>query len=355
MKTMNSGARATKTVPARYLSLLLGRLATQGVDTARLLDLAKVEAARFERSDGVLEPNEVEALVEWAYRLTGRTDLGFELGQAIKLNSHDLMGYAMLSCRDLDHFMQFTSRYYHFIITLFTMKYARRSGLGEVVFSPAAVMPLRTMHFAIEAIAVSLHTQVRLLFGSEIAYDIHLGMPAPAHAMRYASLAPARFHFDEGALPGIRVVFDGELLNRPLPMPSPTVVQQIEQRLHVLQRRPVPGGEWGAYISMLLRETQGQQLTLEEIAQRMNVSDRTIDRNLKKEGLNFRDLSQRVRVERAQELLARPGATVQQVSLQLGFRDVANFARAFRRDAGVTPSEYQRNFRKLAQSSVSGS
>ena len=138
-------------------------------------------------------------------------------------------------------------------------------------------------------------------------------------------------------------------------MPSPTVVQQIEQRLHVLQRRPVPGGEWGAYISMLLRETHGQQLTLEEIAQRMNISDRTIDRNLKKEGLNFRDLSQRVRLERAQEFLARPGATVHQVSIQLGFRDVANFARAFRRDAGVTPSEYQRTFRKLAQSSVSGS
>jgi AraC-like DNA-binding protein len=93
---------------------------------------------------------------------------------------------------------------------------------------------------------------------------------------------------------------------------------------------------------MLLRETQGQ-LTLEEIAGRMNISARTIDRNLKKEHLQFRELAQQVRFERAQALLAQPGATVSGVALQLGFSDAANFTRAFRRHSGATPSDFLKN------------
>lgn len=336
---------APKTVPARYFSLLLEHLARKGFESSNLLSVAKVDTARFEGSDGTLSLSEVEALLEAAGRLTGRTDLGFEVGRAINLNSHDLMGYAMLSCRDLDHFMQFTSRYYHFINALFTMKYARSSGKGVVTFSPVVTMSMRTMHFAIEAIAVSLQNQVQMLFRSDLSYEIHMGMPTPAHLARYAALAPVRFHFDDASPPGIRILFDSEQLDRPLPMPSPSVVQQIEQRLHLLQRRPGPDNEWGSYIAMLLRETRGQQLTLEEIAQSLRVSGRTIDRNLKKEGLSFRELARKVRLERAQELLRQPGTTVQQVAEELGYGEAGNFSRAFRRDAGVTPEAFRQSLR----------
>jgi AraC-like DNA-binding protein len=93
---------------------------------------------------------------------------------------------------------------------------------------------------------------------------------------------------------------------------------------------------------MMLREAQGELVTLDDLARRINISTRTIDRYLKKENLQFRDLSQQVRFERARELLAEPGATVAQVALSLGFSDAANFSRAFRRVMGVSPSAYQR-------------
>ncbi|RZL90592.1 MAG: AraC family transcriptional regulator [Variovorax sp.] len=330
-----------KGAPTRYFSLMLGYLAAQGVDTTRLLAMAQVEASRFEGSDGMLLPNEVEALIVAAYHLTGRTDLGFEVGRMIKLNSHDLMGYGMLSCRDLDHLLTFTSRYYHFINELFTMRYRRWPERGEAVFNPVVAMPLKTMHFVMEVIALSVENQFRMLFGLDAAFEIRMGMPPPPHHARYAGLGPVRFSFDERAMPSVTLVLDRALLDRPLPMASPQVVDQVEERMQTLQRRPVPDAGWGEYIAMLLRETQGQQVTLDDIARRMNISARTIDRNLKKEHLQFRELSQQVRFERARELLAQGRATVSQVAEQLGFSDTANFSRAFRRHCGVTPSEFQ--------------
>ena len=334
---------APKRFPTRYFSLMLGYLAAQSVDTTRLLAMAQIEASRFERGGGMLLPQEVQALIVAAYHLTGRTDLAFEVGRLIKLNSHDLMGYGMLSCRDLDHLLRFTSRYFHFHNELFTMRYRRWPERAEAVFSPVAAMPLKTMHFVMELIAVSIENQLRILFGSDTApYDIRIGMAPPAHHARYATLGPARFHFDERAMPAVTLVLDSALLDRPLPMAAPDVVEQVEERMQNLQRRPAPDTGWGEYITMLLRETQGQQVTLDDIARRMNISARTIDRNLKKEHLQFRELSQQVRFELARELLVQPGATVSRVAEQLGFSATPNFSRAFRNHTGVSPGEFQK-------------
>lgn len=82
---------------------------------------------------------------------------------------------------------------------------------------------------------------------------------------------------------------------------------------------------------------------MEDIARRLQVSVRTVERNLKKEGLQFRDLAQRVLMVRARDLLDEPGATVAQVAERLGFSDAANFSRAFRRCTGRSPMHDQRS------------
>jgi AraC-like DNA-binding protein len=331
-------------VPVRYFSLLRDIVRRQGVDTAQWLRMAGVDEARFEQRDATLLPLEVEGLVASARRLTGRSDLAFEMGRQIKMNSHDLLGYGMLSCRTVDEVMRLVVRHYHLMTETFTLRYQRTpGGRGEAVYTPTFAMPLEMLRFYYEVLAMAHQNQIALIFGGPTpAYDFHLAMPEPAHAARYLSLAPLRFHFDEPALPGIRVVMGADLLDQPLPMANARVVEDVDERCSALGQRPqADDASWGDYVTMMLREAHGELITLDDLARRVNVSARTIDRHLKKENLQFRDLSQQVRFERACELLTTPGATVAQVALSLGFSDAANFSRAFRRVVGVSPSEYQ--------------
>ncbi|HYA76851.1 MAG TPA: AraC family transcriptional regulator ligand-binding domain-containing protein [Burkholderiaceae bacterium] len=335
---------APRRVPTRYFMLLLDALGSQGIDTEQLLGMAGLETREFDSHEGMLRPEQVEALIASARRLTGRTDLGFELGRRIKTTSHELLGYGMLSCRNLDEMLRLAVRHYHLLTETFTLRYRRNRGVGEAVYTPTLTMPLEMLHFYYEALATAHENQVRMLCGGDSSYDIYLAMPPPPHARRYFELAPVRFHFDEFAPPGVRAVMGAELLDRPFPMANPRVVEKIDEQCGALGQRP-PTGEtgWGSYVMMMLRETKHNQLTLEDLAQRAQVSPRTIDRYLKKENLNFRDLSQQVRFQRARELLCVPGATVANVARNLGFRDAANFSRAFRRVMGMSPSDYQRN------------
>lgn len=130
---------------------------------------------------------------------------------------------------------------------------------------------------------------MRLKLGLDApAFDTTLAMPAPQHVGRYDTLAPARFHFDASAMPGLRVVMDAELLDMPQPLADARLRQQIDARCEALGRR-VPTGEkgWGEFVKMMLSESQGTLLTLEDLAWRVNVSGSTIDRHLKKEKLRF--------------------------------------------------------------------
>lgn len=330
-------------MPARYFVALLDSLRAQGVDTAQMLHMAGIDRGSFERADASLLPPEVDALITAGRRITGRTDLGFEVGHLIKMNSHDILGYGMLSCRDLDQVLRLVSRYYHLMTEMFTLRYRRTAELGEALYSPVIAMPLEMLRFYMEIIAVAHQNQVQLILGGALhPYDIVLAMPRPAHHARYLALAPARFHFDEQAMPGVRVVMSADLLDHPLQLASAKVVQQVEERCEALTRRPTPGdGGWGSFVTMMLTEARGEQLTLDDLGRRLNVSARTIDRHLKKEGLQYRDITQRVRIARAREMLDQAGTTVAQIAERLGFSDAANFSRAFRRYTGVSPTQYQ--------------
>ncbi len=334
----------SKKAPVRYFSLLRDFLRQQGVDTALLLHMAGIDEAFFDQRNAMLVPTQVEAFIAAARRLTGRGDLGFELGSLIKMNSHDLLGYGMLSCRTFDEVMRLVVRHYHLMTETVAMRYHRSGGHGEVTYTPLTNMPLETLHFYYELLAIAHCNQVRLLLGPDTpAYDVHLSMSEPAHAARYRALPPVRFHFDAGAPPGVRVIMGSDLLDFALPMADARVVQEVDERCEALgQRAPTSGEGWGDLITMMLREAVGQALTLEDLAERLSLSPRTIDRHLKNENLQFRDLSQKIRFERACELLNRPGSSVNQVALNLGFSDTGNFSRAFRRVVGLTPSEYQR-------------
>ena len=335
-------------VPVRYLVLLRDWLFTQGVDTAALHRMAGIDPARFDQRDATLEPLEMESFIASARRLTGRSDLGFELGRLIKMTSHDLLGFGMLSCRNIDEVLRLVVRHYHLMTETFTLRYERDpSGTGVAVYAPAMAMPLEMLRFYLEALAIAHDNQIRLMLGGAGGVcDVYIAMPPPAHIARYHRLAPTRFHFDEGALPGVRVVMHATILDHALPLADARVVEDVDRRCHALgQRRPGTSQDWVEYLRMVLRQSEGEAPTLENIAQLNHVSARTIDRYLRRENMSFRELSHEVRLERACRLLEDPAQTVAQIALRLGFSDSANFSRAFRRTIGMTPSEYRQRAR----------
>src|SRR5690349_24518123 len=83
-------------------------------------------------------------------------------------------------------------------------------------------------------------------------------------------------------------------------------------------------------------------LSLDDIARRVASSRRQLQRAYTEVGnTTFREHLTAVRMERAAQLLAATSVTVREVARRVGYRQPAQFAKAFRRHHGVAPSDFR--------------
>ena len=92
----------------------------------------------------------------------------------------------------------------------------------------------------------------------------------------------------------------------------------------------------------IIDEEYAGRVNLDDIARRVVTSRRQLQRAFAEAGeTSFRSYLQRVRMERAAELLREGSAPVNQVASAVGYRQPAQFAKAFRRHHGAPPSSFR--------------
>jgi AraC-like DNA-binding protein len=80
-----------------------------------------------------------------------------------------------------------------------------------------------------------------------------------------------------------------------------------------------------------------------EIASVLNISTRSLHRQLKELGTSFRKLTEEARLAVAQTELEFSNHSIQEIALALGYSDRRAFYRAFRRWTGMTPDEWRKD------------
>jgi transcriptional regulator GlxA family with amidase domain len=98
------------------------------------------------------------------------------------------------------------------------------------------------------------------------------------------------------------------------------------------------------------------QITVAELAARLGVSVRTLDRRFRHaSGASPRAFWQQRRVRLAKELLEKTNLTIGEIAYRVGYQDAGYFSRLFERELSVPPSEYRQTVRaKLFQADLGG-
>ncbi len=280
-------------VPARYAEVLLQVLRT--APTRVVVDSlsgAGIDTRILQVHHGTLTVSQFDALLVTLRRYLGRNDLGFEMGKAVKLEDHPAIGLALRQCTTVDALLRMLVRYARLMSPSFGLSYERNDHQGEYCWRPAAAMSAEALHAMQESVAVALHCELKTMLGDRLtACDMYVSIPPPPHRERYRQLYPTRFHFGSQALPEVRLVIPGELLDLPS-NPSAVPAEPVSEfELQTRQRSIARSALWGDWIRMILREAEGCQPSLAQLAKLLNVSDTTLVRQLAKEGLCLRDRS----------------------------------------------------------------
>ncbi len=137
---------------------------------------------------------------------------------------------------------------------------------------------------------------------------------------------------------GIR--FPIRYLDLELPHRSTTLHAKAQLRLERRLQELRADSGLAHTIEVLL--TQKPSLSIKDVALRLKLGERSLQRSLKEAGTSFIDIQTAVRSSAARTMLMDRALDIDAIATKLGFADRTTFTRAFTKWAGVSPSQYRR-------------
>ncbi|MGL6222928.1 MAG: AraC family transcriptional regulator [Steroidobacteraceae bacterium] len=167
--------------------------------------------------------------------------------------------------------------------------------------------------------------------------SVNLKRAEPKDSRPYRQLfrCPVSFDADFTGL-----VFHRKVLSQPVANADQQLFRILHQYLTQLEARAP--SDFGS----LVRETvaltlQDGDSSIDAVASRLGLSERTLQRRLHAAGLNYKDILVDVRRSIAQQYLRDTGVSLTQISTILGYSDLAAFSRSFQRQFGVSPRKWR--------------
>ncbi len=170
-------------------------------------------------------------------------------------------------------------------------------------------------------------------------YEAHFPFIPPAHADIYALIFCKTVHFNA---PRASFSFDERYLALP--------IQRDERALRTMLKRALPltvlqyrhDRLLSQRVRELLRTRMQEVPNAQAISALLNVSSRTLHRQLHEEGASLQSIKDDVRRAQAIAQLRRSERPIKQIAMAIGFRNEKSFTRAFRQWTGRTPGEFRR-------------
>jgi AraC-like DNA-binding protein len=278
-------------------------------------------------------------VVERAHRLTREPALALYMGTQMRLSSHGFLGFAAMTAGTLGEAIELAVRFSSTRTTAIGLALHVEGETASIVIEERA--PLGALReFAVLSLVVGLWNIGQGLTGRPPEGIAECSFPAPDYAAGMPLAGMVRF-----GRPANRLIFASALLATPLETADPVALQlaraQCERELAAL----VDAGLVGRVRAALAAEGPGFP-TLGEVARRLHMSTRTLKRKLADQGTTFTALLDDLRRQRALLLLENRDLTIADVAGRLGYTEVPNFTRAFRKWTGTTPAAYRARARE---------
>jgi AraC-like DNA-binding protein len=327
-------------IRARSLSGYGDLVREQGADPGPLLQRFGVDPAAIDDDEAVLPLGSVIGLLEASADALSCPDFGLRLAQRQGMH---ILGPLALVAQNSDTVAE------GFMSLGRLMSYY--SAAIRVAIDGDPVPQLRRLTLSVVAQGHPRRRQaIELALGIMLgALRLMAGRGASAHRVliRHAAVLPLRRYGDWFSCPvhfgqdGNALVVDAALLEQPIDQSNPQLRRIAEAHVEgIIAQRPMDvAGQVRALVERLLPTGR---CTLKQVAGRLSIHERTLQRRLAADATRFDVLLDRIRRQQAEEYLAQQGISMAQVAGMIGFTEQSSFNRACRRWFGAVPGAVRR-------------
>jgi AraC-like DNA-binding protein len=321
------------------LAALFDVLVDQGCPAGEILGNVNLTVDEVHSPKSRISLAELMTACKNAIRLSNDPHLPYRIGTSIHISAYGMYGFAILCCPDFRKAMAFAELYHALAAPLATIEFTEEDGLASWVIEPNAhVAADPQLYRFITEMQIGIHISLmRDVMGAAFIPDrINLAYPEAHDFGLAADQIGCHLSF---ASRTNQIMFRSAWLDQVASLGNkttyPAVVALCDDLLNELESRI---GIAGTIRAHLLRNITNPP-TLAAIAKLLEVSDRSLRRQLRERGISFRGLLDELRMQIALKYLRTTRLANEDIALALGFSDATNFRRAFRRWTNKSPSE----------------
>lgn len=330
----NAPAAATPMAFARSIVAAYKRYGQNPLDA---LKLAQITPAQLAKPTDHITARQMETLSGTAMQALGDEALG-AFSRRLPWGSYGMLARASITSPNLGIALKRWCRHHALLADDIVLRVSTSGDSAAITVEEK--VPGQVGEFGLVHVLRNIHglacwyVDSRIpLQGARFPFDV------PLHADAYPLLFQGPLQFNA---PQAEIRFDAryfalplrrderalqQMLQRALPL---TVLQYRRDRLLVQQVRQ-------ALANPVVASHNAQTL-----AAVLNMSPRSLHRQLQEEGASLQQLKDEVRFERAKDLLLRTAKPIKQVAAASGFRNEKSFTRAFHEWSGETPGGFRK-------------
>lgn len=315
-----SGANLASRRPAPLHTIIIAVrvLERLGYPISELLQGSGITATDLAQPELVVSHAQELIVFANALRITRDESIGITIGQSIPVTAYGVRGHAMLVSPTLGDALRLGYSYPLLAISYFRFSLHEIDDDAIITIGDYRYRPdLRVLNTAM--CAAALKREIRDLLGycpdfKRITFDF----PRPTNADRYASLLECEVLFDAAST---TITFPATHLARPL-----TYFHEIEYELakHLCEQRERELGAWmpEQIVTKALQYLHDHTgiLRAQDLAEKLGLSHRGMQRELERAGVSFRQLLDEVRQAKALEYRSQTSlGSVKVLARDLGY------------------------------------
>jgi AraC-like DNA-binding protein len=322
---------------------LIEAIESAGGDAGRILHACGLDRSTLAKPDAFIACSDFAAVLEEAARATGDDCFGLHFGERYNPKNIGPFTYVVLNSPTIAAALKNAGRYLRVhneaaqvsFVVEGRLAYARHL-LAEL----GGEDPRQNNEYSM-AVGLGL---IRLMAGSQWApVEVQFAHSAPRRTSEHTRIfrAPVSFGCATNAL-----VIEREFVERQVPAADERLYPVLTRYLdHVLKDMPREDGLLASVRRILGELLRDGDPTLTQVARKLELGPRTLQRRLKAYGVDFKALVDDTRRRFSLNYLRDRKHTLTEIAYLLGYSEVSAFNRAFKRWTGSTPSDYRRGAR----------
>ena len=323
-----------------YLQASISGAERQGFQSEALLASAGVPATWLGKPERLITEEQFTQLIKTVWRATRDEFLGLSTRRC-KNGTFALMTDYCLGSATLGAVLRKSARFFSIACDNINIGLSKSDRHKLVFFRLSLEDASRdTDHMLQEFLLLMWQRFACWLVDQQIPFaTTQFNYPSPPHVAEYQAMFPAELQFD-AAICGFHL--HEKYLQLPITRSEAELAVFLrESPAYILHRPDHDDSLRNRVRALIAQQSLKDQPSLDEIAQQLHMTPRSIGRKLQEEGTSLRKIKTSLRREYAIKLMSTENLSVADVSERVGFSETASFCRAFKRWTGKSPSQWR--------------